>query len=71
MIFCFCFDKNDYLCIHNISLSKYGQRHQSHQSGTRREEENQQMVSRTTWLCADYCFKVVYERLSASDGDVY
>ena len=33
VIFCFCFDKNDYLCNHNISLSKYGQRHQSHQSG--------------------------------------
>ena len=39
--------------------------------GTRREEENQQMVSRTTWLCADYCVKMVYQRLSASDGDVY
>ena len=34
------------------------------------EKENQQMVGRTTWLCADYCFKVVYQRLSASDGDV-
>jgi hypothetical protein len=51
-------------------LSQYGQRHQSHQSGARRKEENEQVVGRTTWLCANYCLKVVYQRLSASDGDV-
>ena len=48
----------------------FGQRHQPHQSGAGRKEENEQVVGRTTWLCADYCFKVVYQRLSASDGDV-
>ena len=35
------FRQNDYLCTHNISLSKYGQRYQSHQSGACRKEENQ------------------------------
>lgn len=55
----------------NNEIIHYGQRHQSHQSGACRKEENQQMVGRTTWLCADYCVKVVYQRLSASDGDVH
>ena len=54
----------------NTEMIHYGQRHQSHQSGACRKEENEQVVGRTTWLCADYCFKVVYQRLSASDGDV-
>ena len=49
----------------------YGQRYQSHQSGACRKEENEQVVGRTTRLCAYYCVKVVYQRLSASDGDVY
>ena len=34
-------------------------------------EENEQVVGRATRLCAYYCFQVVYQRLSASDGDVY
>ena len=49
----------------------YGQRHQSHQSGACRKKENEQVVGRATRLCAYYCFQVVYQRLSASDGDVY
>ena len=55
----------------NNEIIHYGQRHQSPQSGACRKEENEQVVGRTTWLCADYCFKVVYQRLSASDEDVY
>ena len=48
-----------------------GQRHQPHQSGAGRKEENEQVVGRATGLCSHDGFQVVYQRLSASDGDVY
>ena len=47
-----------------------GQRHQPHQSGAGRKEENEQVVGRATGLCSHDGFQVVYQRLSASDGGV-
>ena len=42
---------------------------QPHEGGSRREEEIQSMVIQTNGMCANDCFKMVYQRVPATDGD--
>ena len=39
------------------------------EGGTCREEEIQSMVIQTSGMCANDCFKVVYQCVPATDGD--
>lgn len=66
ILHCF-FVENGYLC--DITLkNEDGERHQPHQSGSCREEKNQQVAGRAVRLCPHHRVKMVHQLLTTTSG---